>query len=269
MCRLTTLKWTDQPTKRDQPTNRQRDRRTNRDRKNKLIFCQIWTRVNLTICKIITKFTKLQLLHYFVIDTHQLAWVEVVEIEAPAVSHEYEVGFLWCFWWPSQSTRQSKAPCKRFPFHHHWKRSSVTLRTFCTICTGLHSAQGFYWAERCMSHAHRLQTGLFTNKIHLSKIMVCLGKQVSHQCRYLACKQAVMGTAVWAAKPQEPRQWDRRGNWPPRHQLAFPTSLSPSQLPQQLTLIYRHVQDWTLMRFKFLMISITKCPHAKKSLKHT
>ena len=214
---------TDTERETDQLINQQTDGQTDRDRKNKLIFCQIWTRVNLTICKKITKFTKLQLLHYFVIDTHQLVWVAVVEIEAPAVSHEYEVGFLWCFWWPSQSTRQSKAPCRRFPFHHHWKRSSVTLRTFCTICTGLHSAQGFYWAERCMSHAHRLQTGLFTNKINLSKIILFLGKQVSHQCQYLACKQAVMGTAVWAAKPQEPSWWDRQGNWPPRHQLAFPT----------------------------------------------
>ena len=55
-----------------------------------------------------------------------------------------------------------------------------------------------------MSHTHRLQPGLFTNKIHLNKIMLRLGKQVSHQCQYLACKQALMGTAVGAAKPQEP-----------------------------------------------------------------
>ena len=32
---------------------------------------------------------------------------------------------------------------------------------------------------------------------------------------------------------------------------------------------YRYVQDWTLMRFKFLMISITKCPHWKKSRLNT
>ena len=32
---------------------------------------------------------------------------------------------------------------------------------------------------------------------------------------------------------------------------------------------FRYVQDWTLMRFKFLMISITKCLIGKKSLKHT
>ena len=77
-----------------QLTNQQTDEQTDRDRKNKLIFCEIWTKVNLTICKKITKLTKLQLLHNFVIDTHQLVWVAVVEIEAPAASHEYEVGFL-------------------------------------------------------------------------------------------------------------------------------------------------------------------------------
>ena len=109
-----------------------------------------------------------QLLHYFVIDTHQLVWVAVVEIEAPVVSRECEVGFPWCFWWPAQSTRQNKALGKRFPFHHHWKRSSVTLQTFCTICTGLPSAQEFYWVETCMSHTHQLQTDLFTNKTHQS-----------------------------------------------------------------------------------------------------
>ena len=32
-------------------------------------------------------------LHHFVIDTYQLLWVVMVETEAPAVSHECEVGF--------------------------------------------------------------------------------------------------------------------------------------------------------------------------------
>ena len=97
LCCLTTLKWTDQPTnryrQRDRPTDRKTDGQTERDRQNTLIFRLIWTRVNLTICQKITKFTKLQLLHYFVIDTHQLVWVAVVETEAPVVSHECEVGF--------------------------------------------------------------------------------------------------------------------------------------------------------------------------------
>lgn len=159
---------THQQTQTEGQTNWQTEGQTDGNRKNKLIFCQIWRGVNLTICQKITKFTKLEVLHYFVIDTHQLVWVAVVEIEAPVVSHECEVGFPWCFWWPAQSTRQNKALGKKFPFHHHWKRSSVTLQTFCTICTGLPSAQEFYWVETCMSHTHQLQTDLFTNKTHQS-----------------------------------------------------------------------------------------------------
>ena len=84
-----TARGTDQLT--NPLTNRQRQ--TNRDRKNELNVCQIWRRVDSNICQEINKFTKLKLLHYSATDTNQLVWVVMVEIEAPAVSHECEVGF--------------------------------------------------------------------------------------------------------------------------------------------------------------------------------
>ena len=148
------------------PTDWPTDRQTETNKQNRLNFWQIWSRVDLKEFSRNKKLIKLKLLHYVVIDTYQLVWVPMFEIEAPAVFHEHELGFPWYFWWPAQSTRQNKVPCKKFPFDHHWKRSSVTHRTSCTIYTGLPSAQDFYWAEICRWHTHLLQTDLYTNKTH-------------------------------------------------------------------------------------------------------
>lgn len=106
--------------------------------------------------------------------------------------------------------------CNTPDFLHHLHRP--------TFCTGVLLGGDVY-----VTHTPATDWPIYKQN-SLSEVMLCLGNQVVHQCQLLACKLALIGTTVWAAKPQETSQWERQGTWPTPRQLASPTGLSLSQL---------------------------------------
>ena len=91
-----------------------------------------------------------------------------------------------------------------------------------------------------MSHTLQLQTGLFANKIHLSKVIHCFGKRGGSSVLALSLQAGSHGHWSVSSKATKAKPVMRRTSL---SQLFLHVRAAACRLCRHLTLISRFVQD--------------------------